>query len=118
MARSSLGLGRSLLCVLVFAAVGYLRPDHLLHHLDQPGLATKQPAAQQPEAVVQYHARLPRRRLHEWPLYLADTRAGSTATAPAAAPSKRLAFQRLRSQNRANRLKNKAGEKSSNTLVN
>lgn len=92
MARSSLGLGRSLLCVIIFAAVGYLRPDHLLHHLDQPHLATKQTLALQPEVMIQHHAKTPRRRLYEWPLYLADTRAASTATAPATTPSKPLTF--------------------------
>jgi len=35
MFRHSLGLGRSLVCVALFATVGYLRPDRALRHLDK-----------------------------------------------------------------------------------
>ena len=112
-ARSSLGLGPSLLCVMVFAAVGYLRPDHFLHHLDTQTIRPKQP-----QPTAQHRAGAPRRRLYEWPLYLAEARATSAPATPAAASGKHLTYQRMPPQTHANNLKDNNTEKIGNTLVN
>ncbi|UOG76447.1 hypothetical protein MTX78_07560 [Hymenobacter tibetensis] len=108
MAHSSLGFGPSVLCVLVFAAVGYLRPDHALSRLDKQGLYPAQATAFiQPTSTTPPWAKVRRGRLCDWLRYAAEARPASAATASPTAPRKLCPLRTAQIKNHSNHLRNR-----------